>query len=59
MGKSREGHFRVPQKTALEVSVDNDQFGFRKDRRIDDGLGMFENMVGKVASGTSPYGLPF
>ena len=38
----------------LEKCQPNDQFGFRKDRRIDDVLGIFENMVGK----TSEWNLP-
>ena len=38
----------------LESCQSNDQFGFRKDRRIDDVLGILENMVGK----TSEWNLP-
>ena len=38
----------------LESAQSNDQFGFRKDRRIDDVFGIFENLVGK----TSEWNLP-
>ena len=38
----------------LEGAQSNDQFDFRKDRRIDDVLGILENMVGK----TSEWNLP-
>ena len=38
----------------LESCQSNDQFGFQKDRRIDDVLGILENMVGK----TSEWNLP-
>ena len=38
----------------LESAQSNDQFGFRRDRRIDDVLGILENLVGK----TSEWNLP-